>query len=383
MHLDIQVISGPKEICANEHSWNESIGTLSQIPFFFSGFVKQFMEFQRSTGWNPLVLVFSINDRIVGVAPFMQKKFFGIPAVRFLFWPAYSPELIIDSDCRKNCLERTLDYLFETFRCKLVDIYLPLESPNIPLLRETCKESSFHFSTRIVPESGHRVLQIAGDWNSFETSRGGKFKRKFKKMERKLNQVGSTVVKCFDNPGGNSDVIGKIQHVEKASWKETWRMRKGDTVDPEISMLWQASQETDETQPDFTWKVWFLELDCHVIAYSIVFEYKQTVFISKITYDKSYREYYPGIYLVNAIIRDSFNRGDIRKIDFQTDLPFMETWAGTRMPRVRVMMGKGFLPAILETMLNSNYFVKARNVLLESLVEKIPSVRNLGLWSER
>ena len=154
-------------------------------------------------------------------------------------------------------------------------------------------------------------------------------------------------------------------------------------MDPELTMLLKGSQETTELEPDFTWKVWFLELNCRVIAYSVVVEYNRELFISKISYDEAYKRFYPGIYLVNSVIRDSFVSGHIEKIDFLTDLPFMDTWDAARTSRVRIMMGKGFLPTILEIGLNSNSFVKARSAIGRALLDKAPRFSSLDLWSAR
>ncbi len=382
MNLKIKMISSPKEICEIEQSWNERVGTISKkAPFFLSGFLRQFMDFQRSTGWDPLVLVFSVNERTVGVAPLKQKRFLGVPIVRYLYGPAYLPELIFDDANRKTCLKGMLDFLFRTLRCKLVDINLPAKSPDIPLLRQLCRNNGVYFSAGIWPELNHRVLATTSDWNAFETSRGGKFRRKFKKMERKLSQAGSNVVECVENPNESSNVFSKMLAVEKASWKEIWRSRKGDAVDPEIPILLKGSQKTAELEPEFTWKVWFLELNCRAIAYSVVLEYNRVVFISKISYDEAYKKFYPGIYLVNAIIRDSFMRGQIEKIDFLTDLPFMDTWDAARMSRVRLMMGKGLLPTVLEIGLNNTSFVKVRSAIGGLLVDKAPRVGSLDLLS--
>jgi hypothetical protein len=105
-------------------------------------------------------------------------------------------------------------------------------------------------------------------------------------------------------------------------------------------MILGASQHTAEIEPSFKWDVWFLELNNQAIAYSLFIKYKGVSYVAKTSYDKRYRRLYPGIYVTNAAICEFFNKRQIRKIDFLTDLPFHGTWTSLCSPRVRIMMAR-------------------------------------------
>ena len=89
MTVNIHVISDFNGLLEIEDSWNEFIYAYSKNPFFFSGFVKQFMEFNSSRGWSTLVFVVYANNTIVGIVPLVTKKKFGVRFVKFLSgtWP--------------------------------------------------------------------------------------------------------------------------------------------------------------------------------------------------------------------------------------------------------------------------------------------------------
>lgn len=363
MTVLIRVIPDPSKLLEIEGVWSTLINKCSKNPFFLSGFVKQFMEFSRSKGWAPLLLVISVDEMIVGIAPLMTKKKFGVRFVKFLSKSWFSPDFIIDDNYREVCITSILDFLFKTLRCQFVDLILPAESPNLRILKQKCEANRIYFCTKRGrwADMGHCIIPIDCTWDEFKSLRGKNFRKRFKKLERNLDQAGPWRIICVKNGNKGSDAIKKILDVERMSWKQAWRTQRGEKRDEDLLMIWKGSKHTARTEPSFKWNVWFLELNDQTLAYSLVLQYKEMAFIVKTSYDERYKRFYPGIYVNNAAIRELFNKRQNRKIDWLTDLPFHRNWTSMCLPRVRVMMSrKSVLPSIMGFVLGSEY---TRNIL--------------------
>jgi hypothetical protein len=358
------VISNSNKIFELEPDWNAIVNSSCSNPFLLSEFVRQFTESNSSMGWAPLILVFSAKNRIVGIAPFMAKKKFGVRSVKFVYKSVYSPDFIAHDQYREICIARTLDFLFKTLKCKFADFSLPVGSSNFQILKQRCKANRIHFWT--ASEMGHRILPIRCTWNEFEARRGKNFRQQFKKAKRKLDQAGSWKITCTaENEGPHA--VEKILDVERMSWKEAWRIQRGEKTDEDLMTIIKASQHTAKIEPTFKWNVWFLELNNQTIAYLLVLKYKEVAFLTKTSYDERYRRFYPGQYLRNSVIRELFNERRVKSIDFLSDLPHHRTWTSVCLPRVRVILAKGVLPTIAQSMFVNDFLMKSRHVLFDQL----------------
>jgi hypothetical protein len=218
---------------------------------------------------------------------------------------------------------------------------------------------------------GHRIIPVRCTWAEFEKLKGKKFRNEFKSIERKLNQAGSWRILCIENGNKGSDAIKKILDVERMSWKEGWRSQLGIEIDPDLIMMWEGSQYMVKTEPDFKLSVWLLELNGQTLAYVLFPQYKEVAYLAKTSYDERYKKFYPGIYVINAAIRELFNKRQARHIDFLTDLAFMETWTSICLPRVRVMISqKGILPIIIRFTVANAYIKNILRIILGPLKKR-------------
>jgi hypothetical protein len=369
--VSICVVSDPNKLHQIEGIWNTLINGYSKNPFLLSGFIKQFMKFNHSMEWTPLVLVISVDNKIVGLSPLKMKRKFGVRFVKFLPSAWFSPDFISNEQYREICLAYTLNFLFKTLRCQFVDVALPFDSHNLQIIKQKCKTNKIHFYTK--QEMGHRILPVRSTWTEFEAFRGGNFRRKFKRIKRSLDHLGTWRILCTENGKEKFDVIKKIFDIEKMSWKEEWRARTGKK-DIDLLTILAGLQSMVEIEPCFRWDVWFLELNNQALAYSLFIVYKGISYCVKTSYDKRYEKLSLGIYVINAAIREFFNEHQIRKIDFLTDLPFMETWTSLRLPRVRIMMSRNsVLPSIIKLALLN----KPAKDILTLLSRRAPLIADL------
>ncbi len=383
MSFHVRVLTDPKKVTEIRPFWNSCIEHCSDSPFFLSGFIEHFMEFNLSLGWTPFVLVVSLDRRIVGMAPFMHKKLFGFPVLRSLHWPAFSPDIVANEGLIDDAAESIINFLFRNLRQKFVDICLPSESPSIHALERKCSEMGVYFSAKKMVELGHRFLRVFGDWNVYLSSRGGNFRRKIRKMEKKLGARGTYRITCHDNPEFDSTIVNSVLDVEASSWKEAWRKATGTEVDPTLMMILKASREMASCDPNFKWRVWFLELADAVLSYSIVLEYSKVAYIVKTSYKNQYRALYPGIYLINSVLREIFDKAEVELVDFQTDMQFMDTWNAGQLSRSRVVMADGIMPTILAKVLTSRHSARIGEKIIGPLQSRVPSITDFVPWSAR
>ncbi len=372
MRVSIRVFSDSNSLNRIESEWNALIDKCSESPNLLSGFIRQYMEFDCLKGWYPLVLVLSVDDKIVGAIPLKTEKKFGFRLVKFLPRLGFSQDFISEKQYREILISHILDFLFKTLQCNLVSLTLPSESSSLPILEQECRAIRIQFGTK--PEMGHRILPVEGTWEEFEALRGGNFRRKFKKIARNLDRAGSWKITCLEK-GNEELVMKKMRDVESVSWKEEWRSQTGMKGDQDLLMAWNGSQYTTRTEPSFNWSFWFLDLNNQTLAYALVFQYKEVAFIVKTSYDERYKKFYPGIFVINAAIRELFGRRQVKKIDFVTDLPFMETWTSLSLPRIGVIMSRrNILQVIIRFAFANENMKNVLNLFLAPLLERVRSI---------
>lgn len=376
MTISMHVISTSDMLNEIEDLWNQFINENSGSPWLLSTFTGESIESARLEGWTPMILVVSADNKIVGIFPLKTKKKLGLQLVSFLYKSWFSPDFINDLHYQELCVAYILNFLFKTLHCQLADLTLPAESPSMQLLEKKCKDDGIDFYA--IPEKGRCILRVDRTWAEFERFRGRNFRQKIKKIERNLDRLGSWTVICVEEKSEKSGVIQKILDVERMSWKEEHRVQMRVKSDEDLMMVWNGSQHLAEIEPDFKWSVWFLELNGQTLAYLLVLQYKEVAYFAKTSYDERYRKFYPGIYALNAAIRDFFNKQQIRKIDFSTDLPFHRTWTQTCLPRVRVLMSKKtFLSTLVRFTLANVYSKRILGSILGPLSRRAHSLVEL------
>jgi hypothetical protein len=372
LKISIEVISDLNKLDKIEHKWNMLISSCSKNPFLLSGFIKQFMKFNTSKGWTPLVLTISVDNKIVGISPLKIKRIIGIRFAKFLSTAWFLPDFVSNDQFREICLSHTLIFLFRILRCQIVDLTLPADSSSLRIIKQECESSRIRFYIR--REMGRRILPVRCTWSEFRASRSGDFRRKFKRLEQNLDRLGLWKITCTESGKGEFDAIQKILDVEKKSWKEEVRARSGMKADLDLLMIWSGAKYMAELDPHFTWSAKFLELNNQELAHVLILQYKDVAYLVKTSYDRKYEKSSPGIFLVNTAIHELFNMNQVRRIDFLTDLRFMETWTSLCLPRIRIVMLRRSVPSIIMQLMR---FGKHSKGIVSLLSKRIPSITDL------
>ncbi len=373
--LTVHAISNHSKILELEEAIDDFVNKWSKNPLLFGGFTSQFMRSSRVRGWTPLFLVVKADEKIVGTAPLMIKKRLGGRSAAFFPNDWFSPDFVVDDGYREACISCVFEYLFKDLNCRFVKFYLPEESQNLEIVEQHCKVHRIGFSTWI--QSRHCIIPVKYTWDEFQRKKGRQ--RIIRQIERKLDQIDPWKTEYIKNISNRPDVLDKILDVEKKSWKQSSHNDLRDTNNEELLMIWEGAQIVARTKTDIKCSVWFLQINNKTVAYTLVIRYKEAAFIIKTAYDSRYTKFYVGKYINHIAIRDMFNEGQIKTIDFMAKYPFMSFWTSLSLNHVGIFMWKGKM-AELEKNLSSNTFVlRILKVVLDNLPNKQKRLLNSSL----
>ncbi len=317
--------------------WDSFVIDRGTNPFFLSGYMKHFMGHSRMEGWRPLILVGMSGEAVVGIAAFKTRRTLGVKAAEFIVPASYSPDFLADPLHRQSFPMESLEFLIDKSGCQLAELVLPSHSPYVKVIKRW--SSARRISYRELPPRrlmAHSILPVVDTWVDFTRARGRDFARHYTKIERKLREKGKPAI---DSTGINRpEVVKRVLELDKKSWKEEWRKKKGDLIDLDLEMLLGYWNRSSKMGLEYCPRVWFLELDGEPIAYAIALRFKKTAFLIKTSYDSSLSKFYPGDYVQNIVLRDLFDSKRISLIDFHTRLPYHRRWTTLYLNRERIRL---------------------------------------------
>jgi hypothetical protein len=355
MKLTITAFSDPEKLAGLKEEIDVFVEKYSENPFYLSVFLEKQMH--STNGLSPFILIFKAYDRIVGLVPLLVTEKIGIRSAQFLYNFYFSPDFVFNNMYSNSCMAVCLDFIFKNLHCQSVTFDLPADSPNLNLLQLTCYQKSI----RVIKKDGdfsHAVIPLKSSWDEFLNQKNKNFKKDFQKAERRIVNECNGKVMVFKNLQDEENAFRMIMTVEQQCWKQGWRQNNEVTIDDDLLNIWSNSSSEIRINPNFNRRVWFLTLNETVVAYNLAILYKGTAYFCKTSFDNRYRRLYPGVFLNNVAIRELFNDGDVKFIDFMTNLPFHARWTKTRLERKRLLLSKGFVPKLLDMVLKQLRLIK-------------------------
>lgn len=376
MDLTIKTVSNTDTLNDIEIQWDSLVRESSGNPFLLTRLLKPFISMSNADGWTTMIVTVFGNEKLVGIIPLVVKRIYGLRLAKFILRPSYSPDLVIDRKDRSDFGPMAIDYIFSRLGCHIFSLDLRTNSQYISALMLGSQKSGFHCS--VVSEMGHRVLPIRSTWQDFERNRGGNFRRKFRKIEHNLDKIGKWRIVRTSRNETSTEVLSKILEVEKESWKEALREKKGAKVDDVLLAIWKGLTETTQMESGLDWTVWFLEIGGHPIAYTLVITFSDAAYVTKTSYNARYRRFYPGIYVNNVAIRELCDNKNIKLIDFLTDLQFMETWTDEVEDYTRLVISKNHILCwLFGTMFVNGYLKKTFGPVIDGILDRIPGLAGI------
>lgn len=355
----------------NITEWN-TLASKSQTPYYFKSFIEQFINSAIKSKQKPMLIVYYSEHKTVGIAPVAISSEKGLlRTASFLTGPDFDPDFVVEEKYREQFIHETIDFLFKKIGCTLIDFVMPSETKNLAVLEGMSKfgRGPYHL---IRPSSFHSVVCVEGTWAEFERRRGRNYRKIFRSIEKRMSLNGGWRIEFVSNQYSITEVEQYLLEIEKESWKQTYRLQRGIEKDDGLIELFTAATGTQLTTTGFQWEVAFLEVNGKKIAYSFWFEYKDTAFICKTSFDDRYKKYYPGMYINNAVIREVFKNPAIKQIDLMTDLPFHDRWAPKKVPRTRILISKSPIPIAIAKTTQNQYVMQIRRRISKVIKVNLP-----------
>jgi len=302
-------------------------------------------------------LIGFISEKIIGIAPLSICKGKILRSAKFLTGRDFDSDFLVEDEYRDEFIHLITDFLFKKVGCNIIDFTMPTSTVNWESLKKANDKLGNHYI--FAPSEGHAVLPLIGTWTEYEKARGHHFRKSFRAIERKMSLLGEWKVIYKTGKDNFNEISRYILEIEKTSWKQDYRNDKGLMKDEGLFELLTAASNTPLDQ-GFSWNVAFLEIAGKKVAYSFWYEYKDTAFFSKTSFCNSYKKLYPGVFLNNEVIREVFNKSEIKQIDFMTNLPFHARWKPTVVPRRRIIISKSATPIVSLKILQNSYVLPVR-----------------------
>lgn len=366
MAFSIKVLTNEVQVSVVQEEFDSFVCKWSENPFLLSPFIISGMKLCRTKGRLPTLIIVYDSNRIVGMAALSMRHRLGIRFSEFLLGSHFLPEIVVDDEYREACICAIIGYLTENMNCKFLDLTLSAESKNLPALEESCRQMHIFSSSKV--ENCHRIALVNCTWDEFVRKRGSNFRHKFRRIEQKFTETGNWKTSKIETLGKENELFDKILQIDGLSWKKTWAFSKGITEDPELLMLFRSIVNNTKIEPVFTWCAYFLSINDKIISYVLVFKGKETAFIKRTSYDESYRDFSPGLLIMNYAVRDLFENGRIRLIDWCSENSFMDRWSKITLPRKTIMVRKGIVP-IASSLCQGNGSIRKLYHLVASVLE--------------
>jgi len=333
----LSMVSDFDKLATMHLDWDSFVESFAPSPFFLMGLLK-FYFCPGGKGIHRFAVVMSEGDKPVGLAAFQmthryifrKSKLFKFRSVEFLLPDHWTPDFVVRPEHRQEFVEGVLTLLFDTLKCRSASLTLPFESPNVPLLRKWCEERGIavqHHPSDDRPQ--HAVLRVRGTWEEYLASRGRKYVQNYKRSERNLAQAGKWRVSS--GRVESQVVIDKIMEVDRNSWKQERRRRRGAEDDGLLVEILNYFRHSPGSR--FCPLFWLLELDGRPIAFSVATVLGGVAYMFKASYDSRYERLAPGKVLDMETFRDLFTSKSVSRMDFFTWYDYMRPWTSETLNR--------------------------------------------------
>jgi hypothetical protein len=353
LDVSIVVISTAEELSMVEKELDAFIMENSDNPFILGVFLKAKLK-STPEEYDPKVIIFRVMDKIVGYAPLLLKKKYGLQFASFLFDYWFNPDFVFDLNYQELCVQALLNCVFGPLRCSFFDFVLPAESKHLADLQKCSEFKRITSNKKTFDYLNHCTISVTGTLDDFNKRLNSESRHHFKRVKCKLDSTGVCKIVQFKDGDNEEIAYERIRAIEESSWKQNWRLGQNLSSDLQLFALLNITFLAAKNYYGFKRSIWFLELDNHPIAYTLVIQYLGTAYLVKTSFNDEFRKFSPSIFLTNEIINSSFCSGNLKLIDFMTNLPFMQKWKPIQLSRIQFSLRKGYLPKLLTAIMEIN-----------------------------
>ncbi|MDG6223039.1 MAG: GNAT family N-acetyltransferase [Candidatus Bathyarchaeota archaeon] len=350
--INVKIITNLQDVIDKETVWNSFVSR-TENPLLYSKILVSFMQYCEQNGWTPLIFTFWCNNQLIGIAPLKMKRSFYSNQISSLREDLYS-DFVFLKKYRKQCMALLVDAIFTQLRCRFASVTFDSRSPNLKRFEEECLKKKLKINKK--QDLGRAVIPLEGSYNLFYSSLKNEVRKEFQRNKRRLDDFGSWKIVCVPI---NAESIKTVFKIEQKSWKETWREKNDIKEDFMLRIFLESSQSFEGTNTPYASEVWFLEVNGKAIAYQIVFLHNDVSIFLKTSFNWLFRKFGAGKFLMNSVIRETYKNKSVKKIDFITNLPLVQTWNAKCEPRTRVIVDVNpFLSRIFHIITSNRTFRK-------------------------
>lgn len=198
-----------------------------------------------------------------------------------------------------------------------------------------------------------------------------KLLKNLRRHEKKLAEKGLSVeLKEILAPEQVNSTINDFVLLEKSGWKG----QAGSAIGCSQQLV-KFYQQTWQDLSNLGYaRVFLLKSDQQILAAAIGFEFKQKLYLHKITYDETLAKYSPGSILVKQILEQILTKQSIKELCFNTNPDWVKRWH-PQYHQLSAIVGfnanmKGVLLRLLFTSIDKLRFFKHRFIASQNKVKK-------------
>jgi CelD/BcsL family acetyltransferase involved in cellulose biosynthesis len=196
--------------------------------------------------------------------------------------------------------------------------------------------SSRRFTREVMQRSPY--LDIAGEWDGYESSLGSSFRQGLRRKARRLSDEGAV---SFESHDGTSELESLLEEgftIESSAWKAEQGTAISSSADTRAFYTDVARWAADRG-----WlRMWFVRLDGRPLAFRLDLEVEGVYYHLKGGYEPSFSRFSPGLLLQHESVKHAFSSGARRYEFLGADEPYKLNWTKTCRDRVAVrVFGRG------------------------------------------
>jgi hypothetical protein len=353
------IIDKPNVLKKNIKIWNKFMEYYDDNPFHSGEIIISQMKRYNKLGWRTFCLLMFNNKEIKGIGVFKTRDYFKIKYGEFLLNPFYNPDFVVAKNYREIFIKKSIEYLLKNEKLSYIILYMNKNSAYIKPLQKIYIEKKYNI--KISNRFEQSIISVNRSWNDYQNSRKKEFK-KINNIVNRLNKSGDWSVLRYRDNEINSNVYQKLYAIEKKSWKN--QTRGSYLEDQDLVMIWNISREILKNDKNYSWEIYYLVLNNIPISYVLIIYYKDTAILLKTSYHDNYKYVSPGKFIIHESIKNLFNSGNVRKIDFLTGIPISKIWATNTEPRKKIILSKHYgIPSTIEYLTNETVLSKILSII--------------------
>jgi hypothetical protein len=349
MEIQVSLITDASQLSQSKEELEPYLAGQSN-PFLTYQFLSNALKVYNTNRETPVIIIYRFKREIIGVAALLLIKRFFFRIATSLPRHSFSPDFIFLNEYRSTLLELTINILFHKLNSKLLLLYLPAESQTNLCVQNLCVRTNLFLQQDAEHFLNHKITTIDKSWDELEGNRTSNLRRQFRVFERNLDNSGLWKITFTPlEPDNSAEIFNKIFEIENMSWKKI-RQEQTGVFDRDLPWILESSLSTLKQTGQFNASVGFLELNNTNVAYSLYLQFRETAYIAKTSFAEKYRRLYLGIFLNNEVIKNLFQKGEVKRVDWLTSLEFMRNWPSSSHIRFRYLISQGTMTYLIKFM---------------------------------